>query len=208
VVAENDTPYGFLVQTGRYGRLKNGRLDGPGLHARGDNDNALWMMANPDWATLSIWRNGGRGASIVCPPADLTEIPLCSAGTCHEVELGHAPTGSTAQALATAEKTLGWWRSQVLLPVIAHYSRRPHHHQPAQTEEVAARTNDRMRARETCMMWRRWLVVPSDQGYVERTAHLRVRIVMIGTPGLTEICLPFAMPMPMPMPIPMMWSRW
>ena len=58
VVEENDTPYGFLVQTGRYGRLKDGRLDGPGLHARGDNDNALWMMANPDWATLSIWRDG------------------------------------------------------------------------------------------------------------------------------------------------------
>ena len=46
------------------------------MHARGDNDNALWMMANPDWATLSIWRNG-----------------------------------PTEEALAMAEKTLGWWRS-------------------------------------------------------------------------------------------------
>lgn len=35
-----------------------GSLDGPGLHAHGDNDNTLWMMANPDWATLSIWRGG------------------------------------------------------------------------------------------------------------------------------------------------------
>lgn len=58
VVEENDTPFGFLVQTGRYGNLRNGTLDGPGLHAHGDNDNTVWMMANPDWATLSIWRGG------------------------------------------------------------------------------------------------------------------------------------------------------
>ena len=59
VVEENDTPYGFLVQTGRYGSLRPNRtLDGPGLHEHGDNDNTLWMMANPDWATLSIWRGG------------------------------------------------------------------------------------------------------------------------------------------------------
>merc|ERR1712037_476820 len=58
VLAENDTPYGFLVQTGRYGSLlKNGSL-GPGMRANGDQDNSLWMMANPNWATLSIWRNG------------------------------------------------------------------------------------------------------------------------------------------------------
>ena len=75
VVEENDTPYGFLVQTGRYGSLRpNGTLNGPGLHAHGDNDNTLWMMANPDWATLSIWRGG-----------------------------------DPSNALAIAEKTLGWW---------------------------------------------------------------------------------------------------
>lgn len=74
VTEENDTPYGFLVQTGRYGSLRNGTLDGPGLHAHGDNDNALWMMANPNWATLSIWRGG-----------------------------------DALNALAIAEKTLGWW---------------------------------------------------------------------------------------------------
>ena len=65
VVGENDTPYGFLVQTGRYGRLTpNGTLDGPGLHAQGDNDNTLWMMANPDWATLSIWRGGDTSKAL------------------------------------------------------------------------------------------------------------------------------------------------
>ena len=45
-------------RTGRYGSLlKNGSL-GPGMHANGDQDNSLWMMANPNWATLSIWRGG------------------------------------------------------------------------------------------------------------------------------------------------------
>jgi hypothetical protein len=46
VLRENDSPYGFIVQTGRY----------PSIHDHGDNDNSLWMMANPDWATLAIWR--------------------------------------------------------------------------------------------------------------------------------------------------------
>ena len=46
VLRENDSPYGFIVQTGRYGDI----------HEHGDNDNSLWMMANPDWATLALWR--------------------------------------------------------------------------------------------------------------------------------------------------------
>jgi non-lysosomal glucosylceramidase len=46
VLRENDSPYGFIVQTGRY----------PSIHDHGDNDNSLWMMANPDWATLALWR--------------------------------------------------------------------------------------------------------------------------------------------------------
>jgi hypothetical protein len=38
-----------LFTQGRYGRLTHKgtaapTLDGPGLHARGDNDNTLWMM--------------------------------------------------------------------------------------------------------------------------------------------------------------------
>ena len=28
----------------------------PSIHDHGDNDNSLWMMANPDWATLALWR--------------------------------------------------------------------------------------------------------------------------------------------------------
>ena len=40
----NGTPYGFLIQTGRY------PYPGPA------QDNAVWMMANPNWASLALWR--------------------------------------------------------------------------------------------------------------------------------------------------------
>ena len=40
----NGTPYGFLIQTGRY------PYPGP------VQDNAVWMMANPNWASLALWR--------------------------------------------------------------------------------------------------------------------------------------------------------
>ena len=51
VLRENDTPYGLLCQTGRY--------DYPGPSAIGhDADNSVWLMANPNWGTLSLWRGG------------------------------------------------------------------------------------------------------------------------------------------------------
>ena len=46
VLRQNDSPYGLIVQTGRY----------PSIHDHGDNDNAVWMMASPNWATLALWR--------------------------------------------------------------------------------------------------------------------------------------------------------
>lgn len=48
VVASNDSPYGFIVQTGRYHGA---------THTR-SGDNSLWMMANPNWATLFLRRGG------------------------------------------------------------------------------------------------------------------------------------------------------
>ena len=41
VLQENDTPYGLLLQTGRY------TYPGPA------QDNAVWMMANSNWASLA-----------------------------------------------------------------------------------------------------------------------------------------------------------
>jgi len=49
VVRENDTPYGLLCQTGRFPY--------PGPSAIGHPaDNSVWMMANPNVATLLLWR--------------------------------------------------------------------------------------------------------------------------------------------------------
>ena len=48
VVEANDSPYGFIVQTGRYF----------GAAHTSSGDNSLWMMANPNWATLSLRRGG------------------------------------------------------------------------------------------------------------------------------------------------------
>mmetsp|Transcript_31906 Transcript_31906/g.67137 ORF Transcript_31906/g.67137 Transcript_31906/m.67137 type:complete len:982 (+) Transcript_31906:283-3228(+) len=42
VLRQNDSPFGLLVQTGR----------------RVQSDKEVWNMANPNWATLSIWRRG------------------------------------------------------------------------------------------------------------------------------------------------------
>ena len=51
VARENGTPHGLLVMTGRYPY--------PGPNPRGhDGDNSVWMMANANWATLSLWRGG------------------------------------------------------------------------------------------------------------------------------------------------------
>jgi non-lysosomal glucosylceramidase len=51
VLLENDTPYGLLAMTGRHPY--------PGPNPRGnDADNSVWMMANPNWSTLSLWRGG------------------------------------------------------------------------------------------------------------------------------------------------------
>ena len=44
---ENGTPYGLLIQTGRYP---------PPAHEHNNQDNAIWMMANPNLATLQLWR--------------------------------------------------------------------------------------------------------------------------------------------------------
>ena len=52
VLKANDTPYGLLAMTGRYPY--------PGPNPRNhDADNSVWMMGNPNWATLSLWRDGG-----------------------------------------------------------------------------------------------------------------------------------------------------
>jgi len=48
VVEANDSPYGFIVQTGRY----------TGATQTRSGDNSLWLMGNPDWATLSLRRGG------------------------------------------------------------------------------------------------------------------------------------------------------
>ena len=48
VVEANDSPYGFIVQTGRY----------TGATQTQSGDNSLWLMGNPDWATLSLRRGG------------------------------------------------------------------------------------------------------------------------------------------------------
>jgi len=48
VVQANDSPWGFIVQTGRYF----------GEQQTASGDNALWLMGNPDWATLSLRRGG------------------------------------------------------------------------------------------------------------------------------------------------------
>lgn len=45
VLKENDTPYGFLVQTGRYA------VPDPDHK---NQDNQIWMMGNANWATLAI----------------------------------------------------------------------------------------------------------------------------------------------------------
>jgi len=47
-VEANDSPYGFIFQTGRYS----------GAAQTTSGDNSLWMMGNPDWATLSLRRGG------------------------------------------------------------------------------------------------------------------------------------------------------
>lgn len=51
VVEANDSPYGFIVQTGRYFGEAQTR----------SSDNGLWLMGNPDWATLSLRRGGDVG---------------------------------------------------------------------------------------------------------------------------------------------------
>ena len=48
VVETNDSPFGFIVQTGRHF----------GGEQTSSSDNALWLMGNPDWATLSLRRGG------------------------------------------------------------------------------------------------------------------------------------------------------
>ena len=48
VVETNDSPFGFVVQTGRY----------TGDAQTSSGDNSLWLMGNPDWATLSLRRGG------------------------------------------------------------------------------------------------------------------------------------------------------
>ena len=53
----NGTPFGFLVQTGRY------PYPGPA------QDNAVWMMANPNWASLALWR--GMAAEDALPVAQV-----------------------------------------------------------------------------------------------------------------------------------------
>ena len=51
VLKANDTPWGLLAMTGRY------PYPGPSpRHAPADN--SIWMMSNPNWATLSLWRDG------------------------------------------------------------------------------------------------------------------------------------------------------
>jgi len=47
VLQRNDSPYGLLCQTGRYP-----------LPAGAGADNSIWMMANPNWASLSLRRGG------------------------------------------------------------------------------------------------------------------------------------------------------
>ena len=44
VAAQNDSPYGLLAQTGRYGPTSNSA------------DNAVWMMGPPNWASLALRR--------------------------------------------------------------------------------------------------------------------------------------------------------
>ena len=51
VLRENDTPYGLLCQTGRFPYPGPPALYHPA-------DNSVWMMANPNIATLSLWRGG------------------------------------------------------------------------------------------------------------------------------------------------------
>ena len=57
VLKENDTPYGLLAMTGRY------PYPGPDP-LRHDADNSVWMMANPNWATLSLWRGGDVASAL------------------------------------------------------------------------------------------------------------------------------------------------
>ena len=57
VASENGTPYGLLAMTGRYPY--------PGPNPNGhDGDNSVWMMANANWATLSLWRGGDVGEAL------------------------------------------------------------------------------------------------------------------------------------------------
>lgn len=57
VLRENGTPYGLLAMTGRHPY--------PGPNPRGnDADNSVWMMANLNWATLSLWRGGNVDAAL------------------------------------------------------------------------------------------------------------------------------------------------
>ena len=50
----HDSPYGFIVQTGRYSGAAQTR----------SGDNSPWLMGNPNWATLSLRRGGDVESSM------------------------------------------------------------------------------------------------------------------------------------------------
>ena len=71
-----------LFTQGRYGRLTHKgtaapTLDGPGLHARGDNDNTLWMMV------LGTTKNRPWSLNF---PLDINHLPLLKT---HPAALNH-----------------------------------------------------------------------------------------------------------------------
>lgn len=59
VLKSNDTPYGFIIQTGRY------PYPGPA------QDNSLWQMASPNWAALMLHRGAAVDGSLSQPAKSL-----------------------------------------------------------------------------------------------------------------------------------------
>ena len=61
----------------------------------GDNDNSLWMMANPDWATLALWRGFEPAEALATICAGV--FPLCV------LAKGSAPADSSNSAMRRHE---------------------------------------------------------------------------------------------------------
>ena len=108
----NDSPYGFIVQTGRYS----------GAAQISSGDNSLWLMGNPDWVRSIIRRTS------LPPPQrprlavrwglvrsrSVPDVPTPLMTSSHsKATLSLRRGGDVDVAMEIMGKTLRWWREGI-----------------------------------------------------------------------------------------------